>query len=111
MESALGVSTPVAHQHLTSSTGRRFSLRPAQIGVPPEPASRQPVPRVVPRWKAGLLQRQIAGKAAHRRVRAFSLSDVNEESDRRIGVYKGFLRLHNYVSESALLTIWCFSQV
>ena len=100
MENAPGISTPVA---ITPT--RRFSLRPAQIGVPPAPSNasaaakaaaavaaavasqqQQQVPKAIPRWKAGMLQRQISQKNIQRRVRAFSLSDVHtEESDRSIG--------------------------
>ncbi|XP_008203851.1 open rectifier potassium channel protein 1 [Nasonia vitripennis] len=103
MEGAPGVSSPVAAP--APITGhRRFSLRPAQIGVPPAPSSSsvaasgavaaaiskaavsQPA-KAIPRWKAGLLQRQISQKNMQRRVRAFSLSDVHsEESDRSIGI-------------------------
>ncbi|XP_014207521.1 open rectifier potassium channel protein 1 isoform X2 [Copidosoma floridanum] len=72
-------------------TGRRFSLRPAQIGVPPAPSNAsigQPVKPVAPRWRAGMLQRQIVQQNARRKVqRAFSLSDVHsDERERNIGI-------------------------
>ncbi|KAJ8679316.1 hypothetical protein QAD02_015103 [Eretmocerus hayati] len=97
MEGAPGVSSPV--QAVCGSSGRRFSLRPAQIGVPPAPSRPKPLgsmtgPQqlqtgvtVVPRWKAGLQLRERAQKQLQRRVRAFSLSDVHEEAtDRRVGI-------------------------
>ncbi|XP_066597403.1 open rectifier potassium channel protein 1-like [Prorops nasuta] len=84
MEGAPGVSSPVKIPQNT----RRFSLRPAQIGVPPAPATpKAPHIKAIPRWKAGMLQRQIGQMSIQRRVRAFSLSDVEadtREKDRGI---------------------------
>ncbi|XP_063986413.1 open rectifier potassium channel protein 1 [Diachasmimorpha longicaudata] len=73
MESAPGSSSPVA-----VSGHRRFSLRPAQLDTPPGPATPQ-ASRAMPRWRAGMLQRQINQLQLQKRVRAFSLSDVNTE--------------------------------
>ncbi|XP_015125527.1 open rectifier potassium channel protein 1 [Diachasma alloeum] len=73
MEGAPGSSSPVA-----SSGHRRFSLRPAQLDTPPGPATPQ-ASRAMPRWRAGMLQRQINQLHLQKRVRAFSLSDVNTE--------------------------------
>lgn len=67
---------------------RRFSLRPAQIGVPPAPASPKisPMGRPIPRWKGGMLQRQISELSLQRRARAFSLGDVTAvRNDRHTG--------------------------
>lgn len=75
-EGAPGLSSPVK----PSPNGRRFSLRSTQNqngGVAPTLKS-------LPRWKAGMLQRQIGQMNLRRRVRAFSLSDVyNEDLDER----------------------------
>ena len=92
MEGAPGVSLPVT----TSSGNRRFVLKPAQLDDPPllpttvstaiNPQSAQK-PRVIPRWRAGMLQRQISKKNLQRRVRAFSLSDVQSDmTDKSTGI-------------------------
>lgn len=90
MEGAPGVSSPVVMP--PTKTYRRFSLRPAQIGVPPAPFSSSSSSatvqqaKAIPRWRAGMLQRQIGQRNVQRRARAFSLSDVHsEESEHRIG--------------------------
>lgn len=77
-----GISLPV---RATPPVPRRFSLRPAQIGVPPAPASPKtpPMGRPVPKWKGGMLQRQISELSLQRRVRAFSLGDVHSIRNER----------------------------
>ncbi|XP_024939884.1 uncharacterized protein LOC107266845 isoform X2 [Cephus cinctus] len=84
MESGPGVSSPVS----TVASRRRFSLRPAQIGVPPAPAN--PIPSATslakPKWRAGLLQRQITEMNLQKRVRALSLGDVNVETSEKTQV-------------------------
>ncbi|XP_058804377.1 open rectifier potassium channel protein 1 isoform X2 [Phymastichus coffea] len=102
MEGAPGVSSPMAMP--LPKSYRRFSLRPAQIGIPPAPSSAampppvaQQAAKAIPRWKAGMLQRQLGQRNVQRRARAFSLSDVHsEESDRRIGISP--LALHDNAS-------------
>ncbi|XP_046422170.1 open rectifier potassium channel protein 1 [Neodiprion fabricii] len=77
-----GISIP------TRAKPRRFSLRPAQIGVPPAPASPKTsqMGRPIPRWKGGMLQRQISELNLQRRERAFSLGDVNSiRNERPVG--------------------------
>ena len=90
-EGAPGVSAPIS----TSIGAHRFSLRPAQLDNPLAPSSAsvslnlQPnqQTRVLPRWKAGMLQRQISKKNLQRRVRAFSLSDVHSDIiDKNTGI-------------------------
>ncbi|KAI4494408.1 hypothetical protein M0802_008900 [Mischocyttarus mexicanus] len=83
MEGTLGVSSPIA----TISNVRRYSLRPmTQIQQQPQPPSsnqQTQATKVLPRWKAGMLQRQIGRMSVRRRVRAFSLSDVQaDKSDK-----------------------------
>lgn len=76
-EGAPGVSKPII-----ASTGvRRFSLRPTETSQ----ASQGPsaITKAIPRWRAGMLQRQINQMNLQKRVRAFSLSDVNTEASRR----------------------------
>ncbi|XP_047347515.1 open rectifier potassium channel protein 1 isoform X1 [Vespa velutina] len=82
MEGTPGVSSPIA----TFSNVRRLSLRPMpQIQ---QPSSQQiQATKVLPRWKAGMLQRQIGRMSVHRRVRAFSLSDVQaDKSEKSTGL-------------------------
>lgn len=76
--SAPGISSPIA-----ALGGRRFSLRPTQMDIPLETsmgAPNTPVTRGVSRWRAGMLQKQINQMNVQKRVRAFSLSDVNAEN-------------------------------
>ncbi|XP_043285975.1 open rectifier potassium channel protein 1 [Venturia canescens] len=76
-EGAPGVSSPI-----TSSIGvRRFSLRPAET-TPQGPQGPSALTKGLPRWRAGMLQRQINQIHLQSRVRAFSLSDVNTEGSR-----------------------------
>ncbi|XP_012278236.1 open rectifier potassium channel protein 1 [Orussus abietinus] len=105
MEGAPGISHP-----MTTSTSnlRRFSLRPAQISVPSTQATSNVDARPgglggffnskigavnptkpIPRWKAGMLQRQISQMNLQRRVRAFSLSDVNSDGSNLISSTMG----------------------
>ncbi|XP_034946988.1 open rectifier potassium channel protein 1 isoform X2 [Chelonus insularis] len=74
-EGVPGISSPVA------STSHRTSLRNGYNDVPPITMGTSAT-KVMPRWRAGILQRQINQKNLQKRVRAFSLSDVNSE---RIG--------------------------
>lgn len=71
-EQAPGLSSPIK----SSFNGRRFSLRPTpnQAGISTGNAATTAKP--LPRWKAGMLQRQIGQMNLRRRARAFSLSDV-----------------------------------
>ncbi|EFN84522.1 uncharacterized protein LOC105183149 isoform X2 [Harpegnathos saltator] len=76
MEGPPGISSPIK----PPSNIRRFSIRPAQLNVQTSPTNLTPLhmPKPPPRWKAGiLLQRQLGQINLQRRVRAFSLSDVN----------------------------------
>lgn len=83
MEGPPGISSPIRQP----SEGRRFSIRPAQLSAQVSPTSTKSTPtplqtpKALPRWKAGMLQRQISQMNLCRRARAFSLSDVH--SDRR----------------------------
>ncbi|CAL1685537.1 unnamed protein product [Lasius platythorax] len=80
MEGPPGISSPIKQP----SDNRRFSIRPAQLSTQPSATSTSTqlhTPKPLPRWKAGMLQRQISQMNLRRRVRAFSLSDVY--SDRR----------------------------
>ncbi|KAL6441514.1 hypothetical protein ACFW04_003586 [Cataglyphis niger] len=76
MEGPLGISSPIKQPFNT----RRFSIRSAQLS--PQPSANTSLntslhtPKPLPRWKAGMLQRQITQMNLRRRVRAFSLSDV-----------------------------------
>ncbi|XP_036149166.1 open rectifier potassium channel protein 1 [Monomorium pharaonis] len=76
MEGLPGISSPI----LQPSDNRRFSIRPAQLGTQPSPSSTKSTPlhtpKPLPKWKAGMLQRQITQMNLHRRTRAFSLGDV-----------------------------------
>ncbi|XP_078049181.1 open rectifier K[+] channel 1 isoform X2 [Augochlora pura] len=78
-EGGPGFSSPIIPS--AQNQARRFSLRPAQnqTSVPTEETTVTVLPMVkpLPRWKAGMLQRQIGQKNLRRRVRAFSLSDVH----------------------------------
>ncbi|EZA62014.1 Open rectifier potassium channel protein [Ooceraea biroi] len=82
MEGPPGISLPIK-----PSGSRRFSIRPAQLSAQVSPTSTKSTPtplqtpKLLPRWKAGMLQRQISQMNLRRRARAFSLSDVH--SDRR----------------------------
>ncbi|XP_048511601.1 open rectifier potassium channel protein 1 [Athalia rosae] len=86
---------------------RRFSLRPAQIGVPPAPASPKPslMGRPVPKWKGGMLQRQISELNLQRRARAFSLGDVNSIRTERSANQTSPLALPNATSNSSNLSV------
>lgn len=71
-----GHSTPIK----SSMNDRRFSLRPTQNPNGSLSGGNTPlVPsfKAIPRWKAGMLQRQIGQMNLRRRARAFSLSDVH----------------------------------
>ncbi|XP_060817906.1 uncharacterized protein LOC132908180 isoform X3 [Bombus pascuorum] len=76
-ERAPGLSTPIK----SFLNDRRFSLRPTQNPnlIDNNPAALVPTLKAVPRWKAGMLQRQISQMNLRRRARAFSLSDVHAE--------------------------------
>ncbi|XP_076620196.1 open rectifier K[+] channel 1 [Colletes latitarsis] len=82
-EGAPGLSSPMVSQPPPPPTasGRPFPLRPTQnqggISTVGNTTSIVPALKAVPRWKAGMLQRQIGQKNLRRRVRAFSLSDVH----------------------------------
>ncbi|XP_017878210.1 uncharacterized protein LOC108623877 [Ceratina calcarata] len=77
-EGAPGLSSPVK----SSVDARRLSLRSTQ-NVSPITGTTVPtgIPTLkgAPRWKAGMLQRQISQMNLRRRVRAFSLSDVHAD--------------------------------
>ncbi|XP_012224441.1 uncharacterized protein Ork1 isoform X2 [Linepithema humile] len=83
MEGPPGISSPIKQ----STGGRRFSIRPVQLSGQSSPASTKSTPtplhtpKPLPKWKAGMLQRQISQMHLRRRARAFSLGDVH--SDRR----------------------------
>jgi len=83
MEGLPGISSPIKQ----SSENRRFSLKSTQLSAQISPTSTKSTPtplqtpKLLPRWKAGMLQRQISQMNLRRRVRAFSLSDVY--SDKR----------------------------
>lgn len=80
MEGPPGISSPIKQP----SNNRRFSIKPAQLNTQPGATNISTplhTPKPLPRWKAGMLQRQINQMNLRRRVRAFSLSDVY--SDRR----------------------------
>lgn len=73
-----GFSTPIK----STLSDRRFSLRPAQnpnVNLKGGNTSIVSTQKVAPRWKAGILQRQIGQMNLRRRARAFSLSDVHIE--------------------------------
>ncbi|XP_029034156.1 open rectifier potassium channel protein 1 [Osmia bicornis bicornis] len=76
-EQAPGLSSPIK----SSFNGRRFSLRPTpnQPGISTGNATAVigvNTAKPLPRWKGGMLQRQIGQMNLRRRARAFSLSDV-----------------------------------
>lgn len=71
MEGPLGISSPIK----PPSNIRRFSIRPTQLNAQASPTSN--TSKLPPRWRAGILQRQLGQMNLQRRVRAFSLSDVN----------------------------------
>ncbi|XP_032673639.1 uncharacterized protein LOC116845260 isoform X2 [Odontomachus brunneus] len=71
MEGPLGFSSPIK----PPSNIRRFSIRPTQLSAQTSPTS--PTMKPPPKWRAGILQRQLGQINLQRRVRAFSLSDVN----------------------------------
>lgn len=81
MEGLPGISSPIQQP----SGNRRFSIKPAQLSPQSSPTSTKstPTPLQTPKpllkWKAGMLQRQITQMNLRRRVRAFSLSDVNSD--------------------------------
>ncbi|KAL6265448.1 hypothetical protein P5V15_002244 [Pogonomyrmex californicus] len=78
MEGLPGISSPIQQPFNT----RRFSIRPAQLSTQPSPTSTKSTPtplhtpKPLPKWKAGMLQRQITQMNLRRRSRASSLSDV-----------------------------------
>lgn len=75
MEGLPGISSPIKQPF----DNRRFSIRSAQLNMQPNatsPSTPLHTPKPLPRWKAGMLQRQINQMNLRRRVRAFSLSDV-----------------------------------
>lgn len=84
MEGLPGISSPIQQPF----GNRRFSIRPAQISPQPSPTSTKSTPtplhtpKPLPKWKAGILQRQITQMNLwRRRARASSLSEVY--SDKR----------------------------
>jgi len=83
MEGLPGISSPIKQ----SSENQDFSIKSAQLSAQVSPTSTKSTPtplqtpKPLPRWKAGMLQRQISQMNLRRRVRAFSLSDVY--SDKR----------------------------
>jgi hypothetical protein len=83
MEGLPGISSPIKQ----SSENRDFPIKSAQLSAQVSPTSTKSTPtplqtpKPLPRWKAGMLQRQISQMNLRRRVRAFSLSDVY--SDKR----------------------------
>ncbi|XP_051166243.1 open rectifier potassium channel protein 1 isoform X2 [Leptopilina boulardi] len=80
LEGAPGISAPM-------KSFRRFSIRPAHPDNPTIPSvptamtGQSQQTRAIPRWRAGMLQRQISKKNLQRRVRAFSLTDVHSDTD------------------------------
>ncbi|XP_076224954.1 open rectifier K[+] channel 1 isoform X4 [Nomia melanderi] len=85
-EDGPGFSPPMVPPSALNNA-RRFSLRPIQnrIGgtsTEETAASVATTLKAVPRWKSGMLQRQIGQKNLRRRVRAFSLSDVHVDDVR-----------------------------
>ncbi|XP_014474532.1 PREDICTED: open rectifier potassium channel protein 1 [Dinoponera quadriceps] len=77
MEGPPGISSPMK----PASGIRRFSIRPAQLSAQTSPTNTITpslhTPKQLSKWKAGILQRQLGQMNLQRRVRAFSLSDVN----------------------------------
>lgn len=84
MEGPPGISSPIQQP----SSNRRFSIRPAQLSTSPTSTKSTPTPlhtpKSLPKWKAGMLQRQITQMNLRRRVRAFSLSDVYSDKHEKI---------------------------
>ncbi|XP_012055088.1 PREDICTED: open rectifier potassium channel protein 1 [Atta cephalotes] len=86
MEGPPGISLPIQQP----SNNQRFSIRPAQLSSQPNPTSilstPSPLhtPKPLPKWKAGMLQRQITQMNLRRRARAFSLSDVHSDKREKI---------------------------
>ncbi|KAG5341138.1 ORK1 protein, partial [Acromyrmex charruanus] len=82
MEGPPGISLPIQQP----SNKQRFSIRPAQLSTQPNPTSTMstPSPKPLPKWKAGMLQRQITQMNLRRRARAFSLSDVHSDKREKI---------------------------
>ncbi|KAL0114438.1 hypothetical protein PUN28_011593 [Cardiocondyla obscurior] len=83
MEGLPGISSPIQQP----SGNRRFSIKPAQLSSQSSPTNTKATPsplhtpKPLPKWKAGMLQRQITQMNLRRRSRAYSLSDVH--SDKR----------------------------
>ncbi|XP_039302334.1 open rectifier potassium channel protein 1 isoform X2 [Solenopsis invicta] len=83
MESPPGISSPIQQP----SGKRRFSIRPAQLSAQTSPMGTRSTPsplhtpKPLPKWKAGMLQRQITQMNLRRRTRTCSLGDVH--SDKR----------------------------
>lgn len=78
MEGLPGISPPIKQL----SADRCFSIKSTQHNGQQSPKlTPLQIPKAPPRWKAGLLQRHIGQMNLRRRVRAFSLGDV-DESDR-----------------------------
>ena len=86
MEGPPGISLPIQQP----SNNQRFSIRPVQLSSQPNPTSilstPSPLhtPKPLPKWKAGMLQRQITQMNLRRRARAFSLSDVHSDKREKI---------------------------
>lgn len=77
MEGPVGTSSPIK----PPLNPRRFSLRPIrhQSGLPLGSSTVVSTSKGTPRWKAGMLQRQIGQMNLRRRARAFSLSDFQTD--------------------------------
>lgn len=88
MEGPPGISSPI--QQPSSQSNRRFSIRPAQLSLQSSPTSTKSTPtplhtpKSLPKWKAGMLQRQITQMNLRRRSRASSLSDVYSDKREKI---------------------------
>lgn len=86
MEGLPGISSPIQQP----SGNRRFSIKPAQLSPQSSPTSTKSTPtplqtpKPLPKWKAGMLQRQITQMNLRRRVRASSLSDVYSDKSEKI---------------------------
>lgn len=86
MEGLPGISSPIQQP----SGIRRFSIKPAQLSPQSSPTSTKSTPtplqtpKPLPKWKAGMLQRQITQMNLRRRVRASSLSDVYSDRSEKI---------------------------
>lgn len=83
MEGPPGISSPIQQP----SGNQRFSIRPAQLSTQSSPTSTKSTPtplhtpKPLPKWKAGMLQRQITQMNLRRRARASSLGNIH--SDKR----------------------------